>query len=231
MDHSDVVRLQAVEKYVLGEMSVELRDQFEEHYFDCSECARDVRALTTFVKASREILRESASTAKEEPVGQRERRGWFAWLRPAIALPAMAALALVIVFQNLVTIPGLREQNREVGRAQVFGSSYHLQGATRGESASTVAVGPNESFALDFDFTPAVPYQSYTGSLVDGSGRTVMRFSVAGELANKELHLAIPGGKVQPGKYDLVFQGESGPSKEVSSREVQRISFAVENRP
>ena len=230
MDHSDVVRLQAVEKYVLGEMSVELRDQFEEHYFDCSECARDVRALTTFVKASREILRESASTAKEEPVGQRERRGWFAWLRPAIALPAMAALALVIVFQNLVTIPGLREQNREVGRAQVFGSSYHLQGATRGESASTVAVGPNESFALDFDFTPATAYPGYIGRLVDSKGSTALSFTVKGELANTELHVVVPGGKVQPGEYELVISGEGGNSSGSGSPDVQRIPFRVTYR-
>jgi len=233
MDHSDVVRLQAVEKYVLGELSADLRDQFEEHYFDCRECAQDVRSLATFMTASRTILAERERSRAAEPAKGAERGDWFAWLRPAIALPAMAALVLVIVFQNVVTIPALKQQTGGgAGEAQVFATSYHLQGATRGEGASTVAIAPLESFALDFDFTPAVPYQSYTGKLVDESGSTVMSFGVGGEMANKEMHLVISGGKVRAGRYDLIFLGQgNGPSKTEESREVQRISFVVENRP
>jgi hypothetical protein len=231
MDHSDVVRLQAVEKYVLGELSAELRDQFEEHYFDCSECAQDVKTLATFMTASRAILAErERSTAAELGKGP-ERGDWFAWLRPAIALPAMAALALVIVFQNVVTIPALK-QHQGTSEAGVFATSYRLQGATRGDTASRVAIAPEQSFALDFDFTPAVPYQSYIGKLVDKSGGTVVSFAVGGEMANREVHLVIPGGKVRAGEYQLIFLGRSNlPSKDEQSREVQRISFVVENRP
>jgi len=36
MDHSEVVRLKVVEKYILGELTADLREQFEEHYFDLS---------------------------------------------------------------------------------------------------------------------------------------------------------------------------------------------------
>jgi hypothetical protein len=144
----------------------------------------------------------------------------------------MAVLAAVIVFQNLVTIPALKHEGGVANTAEAFATSYHLQGATRGESASTVAITPGESFALDFDFTPAVPYQSYTGSLVDVTGKAVLSFRVGGEMANKEIHLVIPGGKVQAGKYELVFLGESsGPSSQAQPREVQRIPFAVGSRP
>ena len=107
MDHSEVVRLQAVEKYMLGELSPELRDQFEEHYFDCPTCAADVTALHTFMAASRMILKEEAVAQPAPREGNLKRRGWFDWLRPAVALPAMAALAAVIVFQAVVTIPWL----------------------------------------------------------------------------------------------------------------------------
>jgi hypothetical protein len=144
----------------------------------------------------------------------------------------MAALAAVIVFQNLVTIPALKQQNGLANTSEVFLTSYHLQGATRGESASTVAITPGESFALDFDFTPEVPYQSYTGSLVDVTGKTVLSFRVGGEMANKEIHLVIPAGKVQTGKYELVFLGESDEAnRQAPPREVQRIPFAVGSRP
>jgi hypothetical protein len=232
MDHSDVVRLQAVEKYVLGELPADLKDEFEEHYFDCRECATDVKALATFVAASRMVFEE---TARETAGARSERgsiRGWFWWLRPVIAVPAMAALVAVMVFQNVVTIPELKQQARTDGAGQAYSASYHLQGATRGENTSDITVDPSESFALDFDFTPAVTYQSYTGSLTDRAGNTSFRFRVSGQMANKEVHVVIPGGKVRPGSYDLVFagEGEALNGNAAVSREVQRIPFTIENR-
>jgi Putative zinc-finger len=37
MDHHQATQLTAVEKYLLDELPPELRDEFEEHYFDCQE--------------------------------------------------------------------------------------------------------------------------------------------------------------------------------------------------
>jgi len=37
MDHGESIRLMAAEKYLLGELAPELREQFEEHFFDCQE--------------------------------------------------------------------------------------------------------------------------------------------------------------------------------------------------
>jgi len=34
MDHSEALRQQAAEKYVLGELPPPLRDEFEAHYFE-----------------------------------------------------------------------------------------------------------------------------------------------------------------------------------------------------
>ena len=37
----------AVEKYLLQELAGEERDQFEEHFFDCQECATDLGATVS----------------------------------------------------------------------------------------------------------------------------------------------------------------------------------------
>jgi Putative zinc-finger len=228
MDHSEAVRLKAAENYILGELPPDLREQFEEHYFDCTECAADVRALTAFVTATR-MLGEEQSAAKAVREQSASHRTWFAWLRPVIAVPAMAALVALVVFQNAVTIPGLKREASAEQSAQVFVSSYHLQGTTRGENSSVVTLRSNEGFALDFDFTPTQTFESYDGSLVDDTGRAVTRFRVSGEQVNRELHLVIPAGKVHAGKYNLVFLGSNGTENTESSRtEVQRFSFVVE---
>ena len=56
MDHNEAVRIQATEKYVLGELSPPLRDEFEEHFFECQECALDVKAAAGFVDNARVAL-------------------------------------------------------------------------------------------------------------------------------------------------------------------------------
>ena len=68
MEHQQAKEMHAAEKYVLGELPGELREQFEEHYFDCAECALDVRATAAFVAASKEIFQEQTrSRASKGP--------------------------------------------------------------------------------------------------------------------------------------------------------------------
>ncbi len=60
MDHNEALRLHAVEKYVLGELPPSLRDEFEEHFFECQECALDVNEAAEFVDNVRAVLRFAA---------------------------------------------------------------------------------------------------------------------------------------------------------------------------
>jgi hypothetical protein len=237
MDHTDAVRLGAAERYLSGELPEDVRDQFEEHYFDCVECASDLKALATFLTAGRMVLEEEVAAKVPPRLPEVERAGWFGWLRPLVAVPAIAALAAIVVFQNAVTIPALKQPTRTAPVAQAYTSSYRLQGTTRGEGISTVSVRPNESLAFDFDFTPTETFPSYQGLLLDDSGGTLLKFHLAGDLANKEVHLALPAGLLHPGKYSLVLRGVRDAEGRLASgsapggNEVERIPFAVEFRP
>ena len=44
MDHTQAISEKMTEKYLLDELTPQLRENFEEHFFDCLECARDVKA-------------------------------------------------------------------------------------------------------------------------------------------------------------------------------------------
>src|ERR1041385_2643668 len=108
MDHNEAVRLHAAVKYVLGELPAAERDSFEEHYFDCAECALDMQAAAVFAENARNLLRQEARAADVRgaaPAGS----GWFAWLKPIVAVPAFAVLLLFVAYQNVVTIPQARE--------------------------------------------------------------------------------------------------------------------------
>src|SRR5260370_6241034 len=87
MDHNQALQLQAAVKYVLGELSQVQRDEYEEHYFDCAECAVDIKALATFADTTCEVLRqERANQFAKELVPARG--GWLRWLQPVMAVPA-----------------------------------------------------------------------------------------------------------------------------------------------
>jgi len=226
MDHNEAIRLQAAVKYVLGELSPVQREEYEEHYFDCAECAIDLKALATFADTTREVLRqEKVNSFAKDPVPARG--GWLRWFQPVIAVPAFAALLLIIAYQNAVTIPRAKEATTQ-NAGQLFTSSFSLQMAnTRGGEEVKVQVLSTESFALDFDFTPSRTFESYVCQVQDESGRSVLQVSLPGSSANKEAHLVVPGGLVRPGRYTLVFAGAPVSKRQAPRDEVLRLHFVI----
>jgi len=232
MDHNQAIQLQAAVKYVLGELSQVQRDEYEEHYFDCAECAIDMKALATFADTAREVLRqEKANQLAKESVPARG--GWLRWLQPVVAVPAFAALLLIIGYQNTVTIPQAR-QDTSSSAAQLFVTSRAPKMAvTRGgsEDIAKYSVRQGQSLPLKFDFTPKRSFDAYVCQLQDESGRAVLQVRILGSFTNKELNLVVPANTVKPGKYALVFTGDPASMGQPTKDEVLRLDFTVEFLP
>jgi len=231
MDHNQALQLQAAVKYVLGELSQVQRDEYEEHYFDCAECAVDIKALATFADTTREVLRrERESQLAKDLVPARG--GWLRWLQPVVAVPAFAALLLIIAYQNTVTIPQAREEATS-GVAQILFNSHALRGVnTAGEEGRTLAIRPDEAFFLNFDFVPTRSFDNYIAQVEAQDGRVLLRSKIAGGNANQEAHLPIAAGMLLPGKYVLAFYGDPDGSGKVNRQnDAGRLPFTVEFRP
>jgi hypothetical protein len=236
MDHKEAVELQLAVKYVLGELAPVQRDEYEDHYMDCPECAKDVYAAAALTDTSREVFRQEGRSEAPAPdrrsVRGRARGGWFAaWLRPVVAAPVFAALLIVIAYQNVITIPQAKQEAAR-GAGQVFTSVFSLQMAnTRGGEEVKIRVHPNESFGLKFDFTPAKALDSYLCQLQDESGRVLVQTNLPGSSRNQEAEFAVRGGLVKPGKYNLVFTGVAGANGQRTQEEVLRLGFSIEFLP
>jgi hypothetical protein len=237
MDHNETIQLQAAVKYVLGELSPAQREEYEEHYFDCVECAVDIKALATFADTTREVLRREreAQLAKDLVPA---RGGWLSWLQPVVAIPAMAALLLIIAYQNTVTIPHAKDApSRAV--TEIYGQSFLLQPSDtrRGNEAivneAPLEVRPTEGFLLQLDFTPSSSFPAYLGQLQDSSGRVLQQFAVPAEKATQELHLPVPAGLIsRSGQYSVVFFGADPASgRAVNDSRVQYFTFNIAFRP
>jgi hypothetical protein len=57
MTHEDAIQTYAAERYLLREMTEDEQGIFEEHFFDCAECAADVTDGTRMMIAGREAVR------------------------------------------------------------------------------------------------------------------------------------------------------------------------------
>jgi len=228
MDHDEAVKSQVCEKYLLGELSLELRDAYEEHYFSCAECAIQLRTAAELIGASQQILARTPAIGAKVPAPG----GRFSWFKPWVAVPTFAALLLLLGYQSFVIVPKAKEQAAS-GAEQILFNSYPLRGVnTAGENGRTLSIRPGEAFLLNFDFVPTRSFDSYIAQLQDGDGHTLLQLKIAGGNANREAHLPIPARMLHPGKYILAFYGDPGASGKIRSQnDAGRLPFTVEFRP
>jgi Putative zinc-finger len=222
MDHDLVVREKMTERYLLDELDPRERDQFEEHYFDCPDCALDVRAGAELIAQSKAILAETPEEAfTQTDVGHfKPARGWFAWLRPAFVVPVMAALLLVIGYQNLVTYPKLQS---ELHQPQVlpWGS---VNVGTWGEGGPTISVPHGKGFLLFVRIPPDGSYMRYTADLYNHDGKLESSFPIPASSQQDQWPVQIPAANYEVGNYTLDVHGVTAAGE---SKEVGKASFVL----
>ncbi len=227
MDHSQAVKDMSVERYLLDELTPEARDEFEEHMFECTQCALDIRAGSAFVQEAKAQLRQqpqpAPSPARTEAKRSRAKTDWFAWLRPSFAVPAFAALLLCIGYQNAVTIPGLRTAVNEPRILPVA----PLHGATRG-AAPTLTTDRAHGLALpvELPIEAGLPsYPSFSLALYSPQGKLVWTgIAQAPHDDQATITLALPGGMLENGTYALEVSGVSDHGDRTS---LERMPFQV----
>jgi hypothetical protein len=231
MDHTQAVRLQAAEKYLLGELDATLRDEYEEHYFDCSACALDLRAAAAFAATSRQVFQEDAVTAlAAERAGRAPARPSFLerfrWTFAAVPAFAAAVLAVIVTYQDTVVIPHLKETSSttltlpsSASRTLSLGAALAKRGEDKPANDTTFSVGRNEPFFVKFDFTPNATLPAYICQLRDASGQRIfLQVPVTGEAAGHEYQLAVPGGLLPTaGNYQVVILGADQASGQAQS--------------
>ncbi|HTU42556.1 MAG TPA: zf-HC2 domain-containing protein [Candidatus Aquilonibacter sp.] len=217
MDHDKVVREKMTEKYLLEELDPESRDEFEEHFFDCPECALDVRAASDFVTHSKIVLKASSETVAVRattPVSG-SRWGWFGWFRPAFAAPALAILLAIVSYQNLVTYPELRSALKQ---PQVLPWASVNVG-TWGAARPTVTIAPHQGFLLFIRIPPDGTYTHYKADLYNPDGQLEWTLTIPATRGQDQWPLQVPGGNWKIGTYRILVRGftAAGESKDLGS--------------
>jgi len=226
MDHSEAVRLGAAERYLLGELPPDVREQFEDHFFGCLECAQDVRAGAAFVDGARDILSSEKDRAPA-PVPSKEPSSswWSSVFRPAVLVPVMALLILFAGYQNIVVIPGLSKAVLESNTPQTLQSFSLATANARAGGPLFITAAPNKPFTLFMDIPPDNQFSFYTCDLQTESGTLIVSSKVSTEDARETVQLLIPPSRLGVGKYVLIVRGHT--SNTETSSEVTRYPFTL----
>jgi hypothetical protein len=208
MNHSEAIEKMAAERYLLDELAPEAREAFEEHVFDCTECALDLRAGAVFVHEAKAQLPAIAAGSPNPARAVKHTpklRFWQSLWRPAFAAPTFAALLLIVVFQNAVTFPALRTAASKPRLVPLT----PLHSATRGGSRLTVTADRTYGVALPVDLPVQigpVPAASYSFVLRDPQGTLAWSATIPASTdsaASQQLSLVIPGSMLRNGNYSL----------------------------
>ena len=236
MNHDDAVRLTAVEAYLLGELSPADRDEFEEHFFDCSDCANELRVTATFLEEAKAELANPVKPAAAAPTTSRapERpppTSPFAFLwRPAVLSPAFALALLVVVYQNAVVLPRDAGEIARLKNPAIPAELSFVGGNSRGGgSLPKVEVAPGQPFMLSLDIPTEDRYARYACELQDPGGAVVWRAPVTAEQARDTVPIYVPARDWARGTYRLVVEGfkKDGDGKPV---QISSYPFALEGR-
>jgi len=230
MNHDEAIWLKAAEKYLLGELSTELRDEYEDHYFGCAECALDVQTGAVFIDNARDVLSSSSVAeiaAKRRPVRS---GGWrTALLWPAFAVPVLALLLLVAGYQNAVTIPHLKTALSQSDTAQTLPSFSLISGNSRGGAPLAISVPNGKPFSFFVDIPPKGGYASYVCEFQTDSGVPELWLTISADEAKRTIQLLIPPGRLPSGKHVLVVRGSGSPERpDANKMGVASYPFSLE---
>ncbi len=223
MDHTAVVRDKMTEKYLLNELDPAMRDQFEEHYFDCTECARDISAGVQFVEHTKAVLAENAEPELIPAIRRPASRGWFAWLRPAFAAPALALLVAIVGYQNLVTYPKLQT---ELNRPRIL-PAVSVNLGTWGAGGTPTAVPEGKGLLLFVRIPPDGTYARYTADLYAPGGQLEGSFGIAPAAGQDQWPVALPAAPRQPGTYTMAVHGITAAGE---TKDLGNASFELQIR-
>jgi Putative zinc-finger len=203
MNHDEAVRMMAGEKYMLQELSPDVRDQFEEHMFSCEECALDVRTCAAFIdKAKTELAADERpqQAAKAAPEAD---KWWLSWLRPAFAAPALAILLAVAMYQDSA-IRGLQSEVAENHAPAIVSSVSLINADSRGAEKRVITLKPGQSFEVPVDIPTDSNSASYVAELYGPSGKSRWSLPVSAEAAKDTVRIRVPGVQTG-GAYALVI--------------------------
>jgi anti-sigma factor RsiW len=221
MDHEVSIRTQAAEKYLLGELRQSDREEFEQHFFECPECAEEVRLGFQFAESAKTVFREEPPCNRPARAPTRQNR--FAWLGFATLTPLAASLAMatLVCYQNVIQIPALRAHVEQLQTPREL-ASIMLAPSSRSAVPKISVPSAARFFQLSLATGAVARAESYKCDLRSDLGKSIATISIAKLDPDSNLTLLIPTAGLSNGSYEAVLVALTGGN----SRELEHYRFS-----
>jgi len=202
MNHEQSIETRAAEGYLLGELPAAAREEFEQHYFECAECAEEVRTGFQFGQNVNAVFHEQAG---------RRRGGWLTRMRAIPLMPMAAGLAIVAFtsYQNTVEIPALRARAARLAAPQVLSPAV-LAPSTRGDAASLVVPAGADFLSLSLASGAASGGGPFECVIKSGSGKVLWKIPVSTLVPDTNLTILVPTFGLSSGQYEAILSEHAG---------------------
>jgi hypothetical protein len=202
VDHVQATTNQTIERYLLGELPEADRDQFEEHYFNCPECAEQVRSVAQLHANIIPVLAEDAklqivSVAKKKP-------SWIDRLRLWQSSP-MGAAACLATFLIMTSVIGYQAVEMRRQNAPQAVASVILHPQARG-AAAVIGIQTSHSFLLLEADVPIASDQLKWEIRRVNSPDVLMKGIAPAPEPGGSLKLLLPASQISPGDYIVVIR-------------------------
>jgi hypothetical protein len=204
MNHDQAIREQAVECYLLDELTEDARARFEEHFFDCAMCASELKTGALFVDALRAEPQAAGSPQRDNHLVPK--RTAPAWLRPWL-MPALAASLLVVAYQNVLVLPAMRRATAIAQSPAVMNNVVLANMDARGGDIPNLIAPAHGSFLISVDVPPQPGYASYLCLLYNSSGKQLWQLPITAQQAENAVSLRVPTDKASNGNNELRVLG------------------------
>jgi hypothetical protein len=199
MSHEQAVSTNAVERYLLGELTDKERDAFEAHYFDCKTCFEQVQLGGEFLHHARQVL--DAEPARDP----QPERNWLAGILGDFRRPAMAFMTAMLLCAVGIGV----YQSREIAdlKAPRVEARYMLAGDARGGPVQVLKVARNAALSLRVEYLRKPEFVSYRAQVLSEQGRVKYSISVPTSQTDDSVTVSLPADALTPGVYKLVVLG------------------------
>lgn len=218
MDHTEATHMKAAERYVLGDLSVSEVEEFERHFFDCSQCSEELRTLAILQDNAHAAFLEPgpapspasqpAIEAKPERAGWRLNRSWA---------PVFAGLVAAV-------FAGYEFGARHGAGTPQSIAAYPLYAAARGDETVISPSRGARFYSLYVDRTWDRDFSSYRAVFRDAVGADRYSIAVPAPAAGRAIYVLAPAQALPAGKYSLIVFGRNSAGHET---EAARYPFTL----
>ncbi|MBI4876476.1 MAG: hypothetical protein HY822_17715 [Acidobacteria bacterium] len=201
-------------------MTAEEGAAFEAHYFECGDCAADVKTTSHFVANAQAWFETQRAPARRNAAAASPGSALWGWFRPVWLSPALATVFAVLAgYSWLVTIPGLRQERAASGAVEVF-QPVVLRAQLRGEEAPVVRVAPGSPAVITLNIESDREYPGYEIEILNASGATISKVAAPGW---PTINLRLPPALSGNGTHTVIVRGGSDEHPEIGRYRFQLV--------